>query len=173
MDSEFRTQLLGTVGRWSLVLALVLALLLLSAVPFSITGFGDVRPFFALMAVYYWSILASAPPVGVFAFGLVLDLLSGYPPGMNALVLVAAQAMTAHQRKFLLGQSFLVIWAGFAVVAFCAGSVQWVLFSLLNLTVMAVLPVLIAVALSALMFPLCVLPLAAVYRVVADRPETP
>ncbi len=173
MDSEFEGQFLATVGRWGLALAALVAILLLSAVPLDISGFAGVRPFFTLMAVYYWSIISAAPPLAVFAFGLVLDFLSGYPPGMTALLLVAAQAVTAHNRKFLLGQSFLVIWAGFAVVALAAGVVQWLLFSLLDLAPVPPVPPLISVALSALLFPLSVLPLAGVYRMLVNRPEPP
>ena len=125
MTDEWHESLLRIVGRWGLGLAVVLALILLSAMPFRIVHLGEVRPAFMLMAVYYWTILRPTPPLAVFALGLVLDLLSDYPFGMNAMVLVAVQALTAHNRKFLLGQSFLVIWAGFALFALGAGVLQW------------------------------------------------
>jgi rod shape-determining protein MreD len=173
MTLEWHESFLKTVGRWGLVLAVVLALILLSAIPLRFAHFGEVRPAFMLMAVYYWTILRPAPPVVVFFLGLILDFLSGYYPGMTSLVLVAAQVLTNSQRKFLLGQPFLVIWAGFALVAFGAGALQWGLFSLFNATLVPVKSMLISSALSALLFPLCVLPLAAVYKALADSPSTP
>ncbi len=168
MTAEWHETFLRMVGRWGLVLAVMLALVLLSVIPFRIVHLGEIRPVFMLMAVYYWSILRPAPPLAVFAIGLVLDLLSDYPLGMNALVLVAVQALTGSQRKFLLGQSFLVIWAGFALVAFGAGILQWGLFSLFNMTLVSAKSMLISAALSAFLFPLSVLPLAAVYKALAD-----
>jgi rod shape-determining protein MreD len=169
MTTEWHESFLRTIGRWGLGLAAILGLILLSAIPLRIVHLGEVRPVFMLMAVYYWTILRPAPPLGVFALGLVLDLLSGYPLGMNALVLVLAQSLTAHNRKFLLGQSFLVIWAGFALVALGAGVLQWILFSLLSLTLVAAKPVLISTVLSAVLFPVAVLPLAAVHKALSDQ----
>ena len=171
MTDEWHESFLRIVGRWGLGLAVLLVLILLSAVPFRIAHLGEVRPAFMLMAVYYWTILRPTPPLAVFALGLVLDMLSAYPFGMNALVLVTVQALTSNQRKFLLGQSFLVIWAGFALVAFGAGVVQWMLFSLFNLALVSAKPMLISVILSAFLFPLCVLPLAAVHKALAESPS--
>ena len=171
MTDEWHESFLRIVGRWGLGLAVLLVLILLSAVPFRIAHLGEVRPAFMLMAVYYWTILRPAPPLAVFAVGLVLDLLSAYPFGMNALVLVTAQALTGHNRKFLLGQSFLVIWAGFALVALGAGIVQWALFSLFELAFVSAKPMLISVTLSAFLFPLFVLPLAAVHKALAESPS--
>ena len=171
MTADWHESLLRILARWGLALAVLLVLILLSAFPFRIAHLGEIRPVFMLMAVYYWTILRPAPPVAVFVVGLILDLLSAYPFGMNALVLVAAQALTGHNRKFLLGQSFLVIWAGFALVALGAGVIQWVLFSLFNLALVSVKPVLISVILSSFLFPLSVLPLAAVHKALADSPS--
>jgi rod shape-determining protein MreD len=172
MTTEWQETILKTVGRWGLALAVLLALILLSAIPFHIPHLGEIRPVFMLMAVYYWTILRPSSPLAVFALGLVLDLLSGYPLGLNALVLVAVQALTAHNRKFLLGQSFLVIWAGFALVALGTAIVQWGLFSLFNLAFVTPKPALISALLSAFIFPLSALPLAAVYKALADDPTT-
>ena len=171
MTAEWHESILSIVGRWGLGLAVLLVLFLLSVVPFRIAHLGEVRPVFMLMAVYYWTILRPSPPLLIFVLGLALDLLSAYPFGMNALVLVAVQALTAGQRKFLLGQSFLVIWAGFAMVALGAGVVQWALFSLFDLAFVSAKPMLISVVLSAFLFPLLVLPLAAVHKVLADSPS--
>ena len=169
MTTEWHESFLRTLGRWGLALAAILALVLLSTIPLQIAHLGEVRPVFMLMAVYYWTILRPSPPFAVFVLGLLLDLLSGYPLGMNALVLVLAQALTTHNRKFLLGQSFLVIWACFALVALVAGSLQWLLFCLYNLSFMPVRLMLASSILSALLFPLSVLPLAAVHRGLSDR----
>ena len=169
MTAEWHDSLLRTLGRWGLALATILGLVLLSAVPLQIAHLGEVRPVFMLMAVYYWTILRHSPPFAVFLLGLVLDLLSDYPLGMNALVLVLAQALTAYNRKFLLGQSFMVMWAGFAVVALGAGLVQWMLFCLYNLALVSAKSMLISTALSAFLFPVAVLPLAAVHKVLSDQ----
>lgn len=170
MTAEWHESLLRTVGRWGLGLAVVLALILLSAIPFRIVHLGEVRPAFMLTAVYYWTILRPLPPLAVFALGLILDLLSNYWFGMNALVLVAVQALTTHNRKFLLGQSFLVIWAGFALVAFGAAAVQWALFSLFDTALISAKPILISTVLSVVLFPLSVLPLAGVHKALSDNP---
>jgi rod shape-determining protein MreD len=167
MDAEWHDSALKIVGRWGLALLVVVALLLLSTVPFRIAHLGEVRPAFMLMAVYYWSILRTVPPLAVFAAGLVLDLLSAYPLGLSALILVIVQTLTSSQRKFLSGQSFLVIWAAFALVALVAGFAQWGVFSLFETSWMTVKPMLISAFLSAVLFPLAVLPLAALHKALA------
>jgi rod shape-determining protein MreD len=172
MISDWQEHALKAAARWGLALTVLLVLIFLNTVPLRIAHLGDVRPAFMLMAVYYWAILRPTTPLAVFALGLVLDLLSAWPFGMNALVLVSAQALTAHNRKFLLGQSFLVIWAGFALVAFGAGAVEWALFSLFGLDFMPVKSALVSAILSALLFPLSVLPLAAVYKILEGKSAT-
>jgi len=157
------------IGQWGLVLLAVLVLLLLSAIPLHIVHLAEIRPMFMLMAVYYWTMLRPTPVVGVFLLGLLLDNILDYPLGMNAFVLLLAQILTTHNRKFLLGQSFLVTWAGFAVVALGAGVLEWLLFSLFNFTVIAIKSMVLSVILSAVLFPVVVLPLAAVNRALLGR----
>src|ERR1700749_5140385 len=130
MTAEWHETVLRMFGRWGLVLIGLVALVLLRSTPLPIPHLCEVRPFFMLMVIYYWTILRPPPPLAVFMLGLLLDFLSYYPLGMNALTLVLAQALTSYNRKFLLGQSFLVTWAGFALVAVGAGFLQWLLFCL-------------------------------------------
>ncbi len=172
MTPVWNESFLRIVGRWGLALIVLFFLFVLSAFPFRIAHLGEVRPVFMLMAVYYWTILRPVPPLAVFMVGLALDLLSDYTFGMNALILVAAQWLTGSQRKFLLGQSFLVIWAGFALIALGAGTVQWLLFTLFNLALVPAKPMLISVVLSTFLFPLLVLPLSAVHKALADDPSS-
>ena len=175
MASVWNEPYLGAIGRWGLMLLAVFVLLILSAFPFEIAYLGEVRPFFMLMAVYYWTILKPSllPPLATFVIGLILDLLFNWPFGMNALVLVMAQALTFRQRKFLLGQWFLVIWVGFVLIALGAGVMQWALFALFNLTLISVKPMLISSVLSVLLFPLMVLPLTMLHKVLTARPPAP
>jgi len=167
--TDWRESFLGTLGRAGLVLGVLLAILLLSAVPLRLGGFGELRPAFALMAVYYWAILRPAPPLVIFVFGIVLDVISNYPLGMTPLALLGAQVLTKGQRKFLHGQPFPVIWAGFAVVALGATLAQWGLFSLMARGFVPLRAPMAGAALSALLFPLAVLPLAAVHRALEGR----
>lgn len=149
-------------------------LLVLSAFPFEFLHLGEIRPMFMLMAVYYWTLVRPAllPPVVVFLLGLGLDLLAAWPLGLNALTLVAVQWVVQRQRKFLLGQSFLVLWAIFFLMALGTGILQWILFSLFNLELVVAKPVLISIILSTLLFPLMALPLAMVHKALAENPSS-
>lgn len=165
---------LGSVGRWGLTALVILALFLLSTFPFRFAGLGEIRPAFMLMAVYYWTILRPSllPPPAVFAIGIVLDVLFAYPLGMNAMVFVIAQWVTRGQRKFLLGQPFPVIWAGFALMALGSGVAQWLVFSLFSGTLVPVRPVVVGTLLSVFLFPAAALPLSVAHKALVDRPPS-
>jgi rod shape-determining protein MreD len=172
MTPVWNESFLRIAGRWGLAMLGVFVLLVLSAFPFQVAHLGEIRPAFMLMAVYYWAILQPPMPLAAFLLGLVLDLVSAYPLGMNALVLVAVQWLTSSQRKFFLGQSFLVIWACFALVAFGSGLVQWALFSLFDLMVFSPRPMLVSTLLSAFLFPLVVLPLGMAHKALVEHPSS-
>lgn len=165
--------IIGMLGRWCMTFLLIFLLLVLSSFPFKIGGFGEIRPSFMLMAVYYWAIMrpSTLAPMATFVVGLAFDLMGGFPLGLNALTLVLAQWLTRTQRKFLLGQSFLVIWMGLALVALGSGLLQWVLYSTFNqhFDLVALKPVLFSVFMTAAIFPLIVLPLAAFNRSLPER----
>ena len=86
------------------------------------------------MCIYYWTIYRPTllPPWAVFLIGCVMDVLSGLPIGMNAIVFVLAQRIVFKQRRFLMGQSFIMIWVGFAMVVFASVIVQWIIFALIH-----------------------------------------
>lgn len=150
----------------------IAVLLLLSIVPLNIGSFNEIRPSLLLIAIYYWAIMRpnTLPPLPTFFTGLFFDLLTGYPLGLTALTLISVQWLTKSQRRFLLGQSFMVIWAGFGFVALGAGALQWILFSLFHFNLMSIPPLLMSTVFTVLSFPIAILPLAALNKMLEDRP---
>jgi rod shape-determining protein MreD len=161
---------LENLAHLGLTMMIVFVLLLLSAFPFKLGGFGEIRPAFLLMAVYYWSIFRPRMmlPVGTFLSGIILDLLAGMPLGLNTLTLLVVQILTRGQRKFMQSQRFAVIWIGFHMVALGAALLQWAIYSLFEWHWMPMKPLLISAIMTGLIFPLAVLPLYAINRAV-DR----
>lgn len=108
--------------------------LLLAMVPTRIPGFAGVAPVLTLMCVFYWAIYRPdlLPAAAAFGLGLLHDIASGTPLGVNALVLLLVQGLTSSQRKFFLGNTFLVAWWGFGLIAAGAMAVTWGLIALLS-----------------------------------------
>jgi len=155
--------------RLFLMAASLLVIIAASLIPLDIIHLGEVRPFFLLAAVYYWTIVRPSmlPVIVVFAAGLLLDLFSTQPLGLQALLLITAQWLVRSQRKFLAGQSFRGQWAGFSVVVLGAGFLQWMLFSLFTFTLPPPQHIAMSAVLTALIFPLLTLPFSVVARVFA------
>lgn len=132
-----------------------LALVLFSLAPVGLPHFDSVGPAFALMAVFYWSIFRSdlMTMLGAFAIGLLLDLLSGGPVGLNALVLALAHELGVSQRRVFLGSSFLVNWAAFALVIGVVLPICWALMSLLHWELLPMLPLTTQLLLSLALYP--------------------
>jgi rod shape-determining protein MreD len=122
-------QRLDRLARNLLPLALSVMLVLLSVIPLYLPGYGEVAANLALMSVFYWSVHRPdlITPVDAFMTGLLLDVLGGTPPGMNALILVLARAGVVTQGRVFRGKSFLVLWWGFSLVAVAAGVALWIL----------------------------------------------
>lgn len=103
-------------------LATTIAMLLLMVVPSRVPGFAPVVPAFLLMAVYYWAIFRPdlLPGWVAFVVGLIYDAVAGLPLGVTALVLLLTHGVVASQRRFFLGNTFIVAWSAFAMVAAAA-----------------------------------------------------
>jgi rod shape-determining protein MreD len=132
-----------------------IGLVVITLVPFGLPYFDTVTPSFALMAVFYWSIFRPdlMTMVGAFLIGLLLDVLSAGPLGVNALILVAAHELGVSQRRIFLGSSFLVNWAAFALVVAAVVPLSWALVSLLYWRLLPPGPAVAQVALSLGLYP--------------------
>lgn len=115
---------------------LTLALVILNAVPLHVPGLSRIAPLLPLMAIYHWAIFRPRllPASVVFLIGLLHDVLSGAPVGVNALVFVAVYGAVLSQKKFFTGKSFAILWLGFALIAAGAMALSWIAVSLLNVT---------------------------------------
>lgn len=116
--------------------ALTMSLVLVSILPLHVPGGARIMPMLVLMSLYHWSVHRPhlLPAYAVFFIGLMQDVLGGIPLGVNALVYLVVYGLIVSQRRFLVGKSFMVIWLGFAVIAAGATVAEWLLVSLLNLT---------------------------------------
>lgn len=111
-----------------------LVLAVLSVLPLRFPDYAAVAPLLALAGVFYWTIYLPEflPPIAVFTSGVTLDLLSGAPLGVSALVLLLARAAVLPQRRFFIDRLFPFVWSGFALVAAVTIAFLWLLGSMIE-----------------------------------------
>ncbi len=166
MMKQTPLQKIDAYGRCAMPALFSVVLVLLSVTPMHIPGYATIAPSFLLMAVYYWAIYRPdvMPFVLVFVLGLLQDILTGGPPGLNACVLLIAFGLVVSQRRFFIGKSFPVIWWGFMLLAAGAGSLTWVLSAILGDTVVAPLPGIFTFLMSIAVYPILTMAFAAIHR---------
>ena len=145
-------------------------LLLLSSGPLGLPGQAQLQGALALGCVFFWSLFrpASLPPLLVFALGLLADLLSYGPVGIDVLTLLIAHGLAMLWRRDLARQGALLIWLAFVAVAAGAAALQWALTSLLTFRLMPMAPALFQAALSAGLYPPLAAALARAHATIAE-----
>ena len=129
---------------------------LLSVVPVHVPGLAVATPAFVLMAVYHWTIYRPdlLPAVGVFAAGILLDLLNGTPYlGISSLALLLVRGVILAQRRLVAGQSFPILWAGFFTVTATFIAFEWLVTSILNGLALGSRPFVFQALLTIVTFP--------------------
>lgn len=137
--------------------SLMAALLLFSVVSFTFPVAGSVKAPLLLMAIYYWAIYRPTliPAWLVFSAGILVDFIVYYPVvGINALVFVIVHWIVSNQRRYLMGQAFLMTWIGFVIVSSLAGMTQWFIFGLMNDGWPQLRPLWFSVLMGIALFPL-------------------
>jgi rod shape-determining protein MreD len=145
---------LDQTGRNIAPVAMTALLMLLGMVPLYLPSYGVMAPSLGLMALYYWVLHRPdlLRPGTAFALGLLQDLLSGTPFGMNALVNTLVYWVILTQRRFL-ATSFSMLWWGFGMIATGAGLVGWAAYSVLNATLLPFETVMVGVLFTVALFP--------------------
>lgn len=112
---------------------LIVILIAVSQIPLQIPNAGPVFPDIILIAIYYWAVYRPdlLPFWMVFLIGLLQDLLSGDALGVSSLVFLAVYGAVVAQRRFFISRSFMMIWAGFIVVAGGVVILSWALHGLI------------------------------------------
>ena len=173
-DTDTTLQLFIHAGRMAIPYILLLVLFLLGFISMPLPHMGAVKPYFVLMAIYYWSIYRPTlmPPYLCFFMGLAMDALSGGPLGLSAMILVMMQWTVRSQRRFLRGQPYVTAWAVFALILTLFAALQWALFGLIHMQWPTIMPVIGSVAMSLFLYPFLTLLFVAVHKIlpVASHP---
>jgi rod shape-determining protein MreD len=122
--------------RQTVPVAMTLALAVLGAVPFRVPALAAIVPALPLVAVCYWTLHRPElmPAAAAFAVGLLIDLLSGAPLGVNAGVLVLVHLAISTQTRFFASRSFAIVWVAVSVVIGLALALAWLLACLYHAT---------------------------------------
>ena len=147
---------LESAARKALPYSLMVVLLLLDCVPMPFSTGGHIKAPFFLMGIYYWSIYRPTliPPWMAFAAGLAADLIGGLPLGFSAASYVLAQWLVMDQRRFLMGQSFVMLWFGFLALSVLISLIQWFIFAAVNFSWPPLRPIFFSLLLGQALFPL-------------------
>jgi rod shape-determining protein MreD len=116
---------------------LTLILVIISVVPMRILNFSTVVPLLPLMSVYHWAIFRPRllPAYAVFLIGILQDILTGSPIGVNSFVFLLVYGAVLSQKRFFTGKSFFILWLGFSLIAAGASGLNWLAVSILNVSV--------------------------------------
>ncbi len=113
-------------------------------------------PLTPLAAVFFWTLYRPGlmPPWVVFGLGVLADLLSAAPLGVNALIFLLLHGGVMTQRRALAKQSFLIVWIGFALFAAALLTLNWGMRTLLSFTIQPVTPGLFECGVTIAAYPL-------------------
>ena len=109
-------------------------LVLLTAIPIYLPGFGDIPINVGLIAAFYWAIYRPDlfPAIAAFFLGLWQDILIGGPVGLYSIILLLTNWLIVSQRRFFQGKSFVIIWCSFSIVSLSTATLSWIIFCGLN-----------------------------------------
>lgn len=141
--------------RFSAIYLFVLGILILDLIAVNIPHFPEIRPPLTLITLYYWCIYRPGliPSWLTFLLGLSLDALSGFPIGLRALLFLVFQKTITEQRKVFIGQGFMTVFGGIAIVCSLFHGLQWMLMSALNGYFFSPVPTLISCLITIALYP--------------------
>lgn len=161
---QFLFRLLGVALAYLVFIGLILLVMAHWGVPY----LAEVKPQLPLIVVFYWILYRPTlmPPMVILLAGLVLDALSpGLPIGTHAVSYLLITGILKPRRRGLVGQPFAVVWVGFAVAALIDLVLKTVAMMAFTYTLPGVAALGFSTAITLLSFPLVVMLLALVHRV--------
>ena len=142
--------------RVSVPVFLTIILIFVAVLPYGFPKSALAAPILALISVYYWSVFRPdlMPASAAFLLGLLVDILSAGPPGLNALVFILVHWAATGQRRALAGKSFAVGWLGYFLIAAGAAIITWIIASLFHTTILEIVPLIVSHAVGTAVYPL-------------------
>jgi rod shape-determining protein MreD len=136
----------------------LLLLFLLNLADIPLLGSGSVRPAFLLIGIYFWTITKPAllPVPVVFLIGLAFDIVSASVVGLHTFAFMLIVMLVRSQRRYLLGQTWPVLWVGFVVAALILSLIQMLVYVLDNKAAPPVFLMLAETLVSALAYPVLI-----------------
>ncbi len=122
-------QRLDRLARVASPAATLLLLILLNAMPLHVPYVAAATPLLPLMAVFHFGLFRPAylPNWLALLFGLLIDVMSGGPLGVNGLAFLTVRYFVQANQRYLIDKPFLFIWFGYAVVSAGAVTGTWAL----------------------------------------------
>ena len=160
--------------RFVIAYIVMLALFLMNTVSLYLPFSGAFEIPLIAMLVFYWSIYRPTliPDWLVFACGILFDILSGLPIGLNAFILLVLRWIVLDQRLFLMGQPFFVVWIGYSITCFAGCVLTWLLYGAAQLQLPPFAPVAMMVGAGILLFPLISFILHVTHRILPVDSDT-
>ncbi len=154
------------IWRYSIPYILLIIFIALNVVSYSVPFTGQVKPLFVLMFIFLWSVYRPKlfPAVLLFLCGILLDLLSLAPVGMNAASFILVYWGIKGQRRYLMGVPYYILWFLFFVVCSAVSLFQWFLYGISYGIWGDIVPVIISTGITVLLFPLVALILIMVHK---------
>lgn len=115
---------------WAAVPCLITLLcVIFYLIPKHISGLGSFMPILPMIPIFYWGLTEARvmPYWAVFAFGLIIDSVTGLPLGLSAFLNVAFLAILHAQYKYIYKEGFVIQWGYFALILGVVGVAHWLL----------------------------------------------
>lgn len=146
---------------------------ILTLLDMPLPAYKDIRPFFLLIPIYYWTVFVPSvmPMIATFILCLLIDLLSGAPIGVSIITICSAQWILRETRQLITGQNFSIVWTGFAVFVVAIETLRWAFYSLSSWHLHPIIPPAFSAALLFSLYPLCTLAFIPIHRIVIRKPS--
>lgn len=119
-------------------------------------GSGIVHPAFLLIGIYFWTITKPVllPLPVIFLIGLAFDIVSANVVGTYTFAFTVICILVRSQRRYLLGQPWPVVWAGFSIAALMLATLQAVVYLIGSGSFPSLWVIIADAVISALAYPL-------------------
>jgi len=140
-------------------------LIVLGASNFQLSGISEFIPSFAVMAIFFWAIYVPKfmPQWFCLLLGIFQDAINGTVLGQSAVINLILWGIIYSQRRFLIKESFPVLYGIFIITSLAASGLQWLIFCLVTAKIFFSISILIQWFFTATFYPVIHLIFSRIY----------